>query len=129
MASISALSNPWEPLLHPYRTRDLCPVDLCPSFFTAPLLSAEFVGAEWPSPAWRLRESPLAVSEGFRGLTGGEVSLPDSLEEGSVLPQLAAVKLMRVEDANRQSEFLSDYAYRLPQVRIVRNEDRHLKPF
>jgi integrase len=29
MASFSALRYPWQPLLHPYRTHDLCPVDLC----------------------------------------------------------------------------------------------------
>ena len=31
----SALRNPWELLLHPYRTHDLCPADLC---LTADLL-------------------------------------------------------------------------------------------
>jgi hypothetical protein len=40
MASFSALSNPWQPLLHPYRTRDLCPVDLCPQTLKRIELSA-----------------------------------------------------------------------------------------
>jgi hypothetical protein len=31
MAPFSALRNDWEPLLHPYRTHDLCPVNLCPN--------------------------------------------------------------------------------------------------
>jgi hypothetical protein len=30
MAPFSALRNGWQPLLHPYRTHDLCPVNLCP---------------------------------------------------------------------------------------------------
>jgi len=30
MAPFSALRNSWQPLLHPYRTLDLCPVNLCP---------------------------------------------------------------------------------------------------
>src|SRR5882672_11169226 len=31
MASFGALRYPREPLLDPYRTRDLCPRDLCPT--------------------------------------------------------------------------------------------------
>jgi hypothetical protein len=31
MAPFSALRNGREPLLHPYRTHDLCPVNLCPT--------------------------------------------------------------------------------------------------
>jgi len=30
MASFGALRYPWQPLLDPYRTPDLCPVNLCP---------------------------------------------------------------------------------------------------
>src|ERR1700678_3923533 len=29
MAPFSALRNGWQPSLHPYHTRDLCPVSLC----------------------------------------------------------------------------------------------------
>ena len=29
MATFGALRHPWHPLLHPYRTHDLCPPDLC----------------------------------------------------------------------------------------------------
>src|SRR5271156_6531158 len=29
MATLGALRHPWHPLLHPYRTHDLCPGDLC----------------------------------------------------------------------------------------------------
>ena len=31
MAPFSALRNNWKPLLHPYRTHDLCPVNFCPA--------------------------------------------------------------------------------------------------
>jgi hypothetical protein len=30
MATFGALRHPWHPLLHPYRTHVLCPLDLCP---------------------------------------------------------------------------------------------------
>jgi len=30
MAPFSALRNSWQPLLHPYRTHDLCPQNLYP---------------------------------------------------------------------------------------------------
>ncbi len=32
MALFSALRNVWQPLLHPYRTYDLCPVNFCPNY-------------------------------------------------------------------------------------------------
>jgi hypothetical protein len=31
MARFGSLRYPWQRLLYPYRTHDLCPVDLCPS--------------------------------------------------------------------------------------------------
>jgi hypothetical protein len=30
MARFGSLRHPWQRLLYPYRTHDLCPVDLCP---------------------------------------------------------------------------------------------------
>ena len=52
MAPFSALRHPGEPLLDPYWTRDLCPVNLCPR----PLF---FYHVGVPNPAWSFRLGPL----------------------------------------------------------------------
>ena len=34
MARFGSLRHPWQHLMYPYRTYDLCPVDLCPNPFS-----------------------------------------------------------------------------------------------
>ncbi len=100
MASFSALRNDWEHLLHPYRTRDLCPMELCPR---AGLLSHS-PGGSWRSPIHlqrapatpksrlinetRARTSPNIASRSVR-------SSIDTFTLGSPLEISAAILLFR----------------------------------
>lgn len=80
------------------------------------------------SPSRWLGKRALPVGQRPRKLAGGEIPLPDALDEGRILPQLPAVKLMRVEDSDWQPNLLGDDAYRLRQIGVVRDENRYLEP-
>ncbi len=58
-----------------------------------------------------------------------QVPLPDALDEGRVLPEFPAVKLMRVEDSNWQPILLGDDTRWLRQIGIIGDQNRHLEPF
>jgi hypothetical protein len=49
MAPISSLRHPWHPLLRPYRTHVLCPLDLCPHI-KFPRSFGGFCGQSRPAP-------------------------------------------------------------------------------
>jgi hypothetical protein len=75
-------------------------------------------------PPRRLGKSPFAIGKGYRELARGQVTLPDPLEEGGVLPQFRAVELVWVEDAYTESEFLGDDPDDLIDFYVARPLDR-----
>jgi hypothetical protein len=75
-------------------------------------------------PPRRLGKSPFAIGKGYRELARCQVTLPDPLEEGGVLPQFPAVELVWVEDSYTESEFLGDDADDLIDFYVARPLDR-----
>ena len=80
------------------------------------------------SPSCRLRKRALPVGQHPRKLAGSQIPLPDALDEGRILPEFPAVKLMWVEDAYWQSNLLRDDADRLRKIGVVGDENCHLEP-
>ena len=59
-----------------------------------------------PLPAAWLRKCTLPICQRFRKLTGCEVALADAFDEGCVLPELAAMELVGIQQTPRDSQAL-----------------------
>ena len=68
------------------------------------------------SPSRWLGKRALPVGQRPRKLAGSEIPLPDTLDEGCILAEFPAVKLMRVEDSDWQPNLLRDDAHRLRKI-------------